>query len=651
MLHRLITREYEQMLRRVRALLEHLHAPLGRLDAPTEDIDLLKRSLQQLDELFLLVVVGEFNAGKTAFLNALLGNKLLKEGVTPTTSHIHLLRYGEELDQKNLEDDVLLIHVPVDWLREINLVDTPGANAVIQRHQQITEHFVPRSDLVLFITSADRPFSESERLFLERIREWGKKIVIIVNKIDLFQNAAEQAEVLDYVRENARQLLDTQPEIFPVSARLALQAKQEAKAAGQDGTPTGATWEASGFGALESYILRTLDAAERIRLKLENPLGVAARLLDQYEAVIGDRQALLRGDFQALDSIESDLEAYQTDMRRDFVYQRSHVDNVLYSMIERGDTYFDETLRIGRIFDLVNAEKLRAEFERQVVGDTSREIEANVSSLIDWMVDKDFRQWKAVMEFMNRRATQHADRIVGQVGADFELNRQNMLKSVGREAHKVVNSYDREAESLKMAKQVQNAIIQTAAVEAGALGLGALMIALLQTSLLDVTGFLGAGAVAALGFYVLPYRRAKIKADLRVRVGELRQQLAVALERQFETELGRSTQRIREAIAPYTRFVRVEREKLEQLEADLQQARLELAELRRGVRGLGGDASAARPAPASTGVGSSTRAGGLPTDAATDAPTGTTHDKTTDKIAGKTADNKTDKKTDKTGAR
>lgn len=600
-MHRLISKEYEQLLRRVRTLLADLQTPMGRLDAPLEDVELIKRSLQQLDELFLLVVVGEFNAGKTAFLNALLGSKLLTEGVTPTTSHVHLLRYGETLEQKNLEEDLLLIHVPVDWLREINLVDTPGTNAVIQRHQQITEHFVPRSDLVLFITSADRPFSESERTFLERIREWGKKIVIVVNKIDLFQNEDEQNQVLDYVRDNAHQLLHIQPQIFPVSARLALQAKQEAKAQGKEVAPSGPTWEAAGFGTLESYILDTLDAAERVRLKLENPLGVAARLLEAYDQVIADRQDLLRGDFQALDTIESDLEAYQVDMRRDFVYQRSHVDNVLYEMIERGDAFFDETLRIGRVFDLVNGEKLRAEFERQVVGDTSRDIERHVSSLIDWLVDKDFRQWKAVMEFMNRRATHHADRIVGQVGADFELNRQNMLESVGREAHKVVNSYDREAESLKMARQVQNAIIQTAAVEAGALGLGALMIAVLQTSLLDITGFLGAGAVAALGFYVLPYRRSKIKADLRVRVGELRKQLAVALERQFEAELGRSIQRIREAIAPYTRFVRVEREKLENLEHELQKARLEMAELRRSVRrlGLAEDTGERTPSPVS----------------------------------------------------
>jgi hypothetical protein len=191
------------------------------------------------------------------------------------------------------------------------------------------------------------------------------------------------------------------------------------------------------------------------------------------------------------------------------------------------------------------------------------------------------------MEYLNRRATQHAGRIVGQVGSSFEFNRQNLIASVGREAQRVVDSYDREAESLKLAQEVQRAIIQTAAVEAGALGLGALLVVLLQTTLLDVTGILGAGAIAALGLYVLPARRGKIKADLRQRVNHLREQLSTAVTRQFETELLDSIQRLREAIAPYTRFVRVEREKLDKMYSDLNTARQRLAMLRREVDQLG----------------------------------------------------------------
>jgi small GTP-binding protein len=582
----LISQEHEQLLRRERALLENLRVHLARLDGSDEDQELLQRTLAQLEELFLLVVVGEFNAGKTAFLNAMLGDRLLTEGVTPTTAHIHLLRYGPELKYEPTADEYTIVQVPVPWLREINLVDTPGTNAVVQRHQQLTEHFVPRSDLVLFVTSADRPFSESERVFLERIRSWGKKIVIIVNKIDLLESEAELTQVLDFVRSNAHQLLGMEPQIFPVSAKQALQAKQMAHSSGRE-LPQGPLWDRSRFGALEQYILTSLDASARVRLKLENPLGVASRLLDRYSETIRSRQEVLKGDFQTLDIIDEQLEAYQADMHRDFKFQSSHVDNVLFEMAERGDRFFDEILRIGRVFDLMNSEKVRGEFERQVIADTSLEIERHVSELIDWLVDRDYRQWRAVTEYMSRRATHHSDKMVGQVSSDFEFNRQNMLATVGREAQQVVNSYDREAESLKLAQEVQKAIIQTAAVEVGALGLGALLVAVLHTTALDITGILGAGAVATLGLYVLPYRRNKAKAELRERINLLRNQLESALERQFDQELANSIQRIREAIAPYTRFIRVEREKLERIDADLQAARVEVSVLRQNVQAMG----------------------------------------------------------------
>jgi RNase P protein component len=237
-------------------------------------------------------------------------------------------------------------------------------------------------------------------------------------------------------------------------------------------------------------------------------------------------------------------------------------------------------MRIGRVFDLVNGEKVRAEFERSVVADTSREVEAQVSDLIDWLVQRDYRQWRDVMDYLNRRSTEHADQIVGKVDSDFEFNRQNLIASVGREAQRVVDSYDPEVESRNLAQQVQNALVQTAAVEAGALGLGAILVAVLHTTLLDVTGLLGAGALAALGFYVLPYRRNRLKQELRSGIDALRQQLNDALTRQFERELTDGMQRMREAIAPYTRFVRVEREKLERVTEEMERLRRELAELR-----------------------------------------------------------------------
>jgi small GTP-binding protein len=577
-LHRLLTAEQDKILRQERSLLESLLVTLARLDAPEADLDRLRQSLHQLEEMFLLVIVGEFNAGKSAVINALMGERYLIEGVVPTTSQLHLLRYGPQVTKSVDERGVILLSLPVEWLQEVNLVDTPGTNAVIRQHEAITEHFVPRSDLVLFVTSADRPFSESERVFLERIRNWGKKIIVIVNKFDLLQTDDERQQVLDFVSTNGRELLGVEPQIFPVSARLALRAKENGQGS--------ADWEDSRFEALERYILHTLDSAERVRLKLENPLGVADKLVHKYQNLINDRQELLRGDFQTLDTIEEHLTAYKADMRRDFQYQSSRVDNVLFEMMERGDHYFDETLRVTRILDLINSEKLRGEFERNVVGDTSRQIEEHVNELIDWLVEKDYRQWQSVVDFINRRASQHTERMVGQVTGEFEFSRQTLLKSVGRSAREVVDSYDREAEAVKLAQEVQRAIMQTAAVQVGALGLGAILVTVLHTTLLDVTGLLGASAMAALGLYVLPYRRGRIKIEMRQRINELRGRLDAALTRQFEAELNQSVRRIHEAIAPYTRFVRVEREKLNSLNESLRESSQQLAGLHRNVQEL-----------------------------------------------------------------
>jgi len=171
-----------------RSLLLRLSDILHRIDASTDDVELIHDTILRIDEVFMVVIVGEFNAGKSTFLNSLLGNKYLRDGVLPTTDKINMIRYhgdrkttiysnsgGKPVLIEDFED----IYLPVPWLQHIMLVDTPGTNAIISRHELLTQHIVPRADLVLFVTSAERPLSESECLFLSKIREWGKKVTIL----------------------------------------------------------------------------------------------------------------------------------------------------------------------------------------------------------------------------------------------------------------------------------------------------------------------------------------------------------------------------------------------------------------------------------------------------------------------------------------
>jgi small GTP-binding protein len=578
MLRRILTRKQEELLSDERRWLGDLRVALAQFDVAPDDQATLDRSICQLDELFLLVVVGEFNSGKSAFINALLGQPVLEEGVTPTTTRINLLKHGPTAERTVAESSVDVTTAPVDLLREINIVDTPGTNAIHREHEAITQEFVPRSDMVFFVTSADRPFTESERAFLQRIRDWGKKVVVVVNKIDILDTPEDVARIEAFIADNARTLLGFTPEIFPVSARQALRAKL-------DGGHTG-LMAASRFEVLERYVVATLDEKERVRLKLLNPLGVGMHLISKYLDVIDERLGLLKEDFATIDDIEGQLAVYQEDMGRDFRYRLADVDNVLHDFENRGMEFFDDTMRLARIFDLINKPKLKADFERRVITDAPQLIEQRVNEVIDWMVSSDLRQWQAVMDHLGRRRAEHADRIVGQVGGSFDYDRARLLDTVGRAAHRAIESYDQEAESTRLAESVQMAVAGTALVEVSAIGLGTIVTIIATTTLADVTGILAASAVAVLGLFVIPARRREAKKELREKISAMRQQLVSTLTGQFERELERSLHRIHEAVAPYTRFVRAERDRLTETSRELTRIREGLARLKVQIEGM-----------------------------------------------------------------
>jgi small GTP-binding protein len=580
LLRTVLDEKQAEWLREERRRLQELSVILAGFETAPEDMATLQKSLLQLDELFLLVTVGEFNSGKSAFINALLGQRFLAEGVTPTTTQVHILKHGEQASMEPKEEFVVVVTYPVEFLREINIVDTPGTNAIIRRHEEITEEFVPRSDLVLFVTSADRPFTESERLFLQRIRDWGKKVVLVLNKIDILESEADVEKVVGFITEHAKNLLGFAPEVFPLSAKLALQAKTT-----DDGAEKDYLWETSRFAPLERYILETLDQESRIQLKLLNPLGVAERVAGKYSEAVNERLDLLREDLETIDNIDRQLDLYKDDMKHDFGFRLSDMENILYEMLSRGMQFFDNAVRLRNVFGLIDAERVRRGFEQGVVADTPQRLEAKVQELIDWLVNRDLRQWQAVMEYLDkRRATRHEE-VIGTPIEPFEYKRQALLDSVGRAAQEVVASYDKEVEARDIAESVQAAVAGTALLEVGAVGLGTLLTIVLSSTAADVTGILAASVLAAVGLFVIPAKRRKAKADLRAKIEDMKGRLMATMTAQFEREMERSLHRLEEAIAPYTRFVRAEQGKLGQIEGKLKETLEALKVLRVRITG------------------------------------------------------------------
>jgi len=557
---RVLSGEGERLLAEARALLGDLRDALAGVPATEHDAAAMAASIRQLDDFFLLVVVGEFNAGKSAFVNALLGARVLEEGVTPTTAQIQLVRHGEQPGRHADPSGIQVVTAPVDLLRDLHIVDTPGTNAIHRAHERLTVDFVPRADLVLFITSADRPFTETERAFMDAIRDWGKKIVLVVNKVDIFEEERELAEVAAFVRHAGTQLLGVTPEVFPVSARLALRAKEGADTA----------WAASRFEPLERYIRETLDETSRFRLKLANPIGVGDALSRRYEALAEQRLALLAADVTVLADVERQLAVYRDDLAEGFELRMTGIEKVLLEMEARGHQYFEDTLRVGRVFDLLNRSRVQQEFEQRVVADAPAEVDRRVSELIDWLVDQDFRQWQALSSKLAARQQEHGDRIVGGAGiGSFHADRTRLLESVGRESRRVVETYDRRRESSAIADGARTAVAATAAIGASAVGLGTAVSLAATTAAADVTGIMAASVLAAVGLLIIPAKRRRARTEMRDKVTDLRARLASALRREFESSQERSAQRLGDAIAPYSRFVRAEHGRWEDIRTRL----------------------------------------------------------------------------------
>jgi hypothetical protein len=326
-------------------------------------------------------------------------------------------------------------------------------------------------------------------------------------------------------------------------------------------------------------------------LKLLNPIGVGAALIERYQSATRERLNVLQEDFSLLEDVEGQLAVYGKDMAREFEGRMASVDNVLLEMERRGQEFFDDTMRIGRMFDLLNRSRVQEGFERQVVADAPQQIEKRVNDLVDWLVESDFRQWQRISRHLSDRRREFRERIVGEDHGDpesrpFHDERRRLVESVGSAAQRVVDTYDRRQEASELADGARNAVAAAAAAGAGAVGLGTLVTIAASTAAADVTGIILASVIAALGFFIIPAKRSQAKGEMRRKIADVRTRLSAALRKQFQEEIARSGARMQESVGPYSRFVRAEGEKLQETDARLRQLASDLHRVRERVDAL-----------------------------------------------------------------
>jgi GTP-binding protein EngB required for normal cell division len=249
---------------------------------------------ERLARPLTLAIMGEFSAGKSSVVNALLGESIAAVGALPTTATINLFRRGPtgtarvfhrdgtlsvvaadqiEMFLSSLDDVAAarIRHVEIERgeerLGDLTIVDTPGLNALDAYHERVAREFLDTADAVIWVSSATRTITASELRVLDELRAGGREVLAVLNKIDVI-DAHERDELVAYVRE---QLAGRVVEVVPVSAERALAWRRDAvRDAGpthRGGQDTAADAGADPFAALERA-LHTHCVARGRELKL-----------------------------------------------------------------------------------------------------------------------------------------------------------------------------------------------------------------------------------------------------------------------------------------------------------------------------------------------------------------------------------------------
>jgi len=218
----------------------------------------------RITEPFMFVIVGEVKAGKSSFINALLDptKEICKVAPQPMTDTIQQIVYGEKESITSINPYLKRIEQPVEILKEIAIVDTPGTNTIAEHHQEITEGFIPASDLIVFVFEAKNPYRQSSWEFFDFIhKEWHRKVIFVLQQKDLLNEsdlAVNTKGVADYAEKKGVQ----NPNVFVVSAKQEIEGKTDI----------------SGFDTIKKYIADNITGGKAPFLKLQNNINTSRNI-------------------------------------------------------------------------------------------------------------------------------------------------------------------------------------------------------------------------------------------------------------------------------------------------------------------------------------------------------------------------------------
>jgi GTPase SAR1 family protein len=490
------------------------------LNAPAETIETLARLNQNLREPFLFVVVGEVKAGKSSLLNALFGRDFCKVDVLPATDKIYVFKYGAQEQNVAVTETLTECYRPNIFLRDFNIVDTPGTNTIVADHQTITEQFVPLADLVMFVFSVTNPWAASAWQFLDLVqKKWLKKVVFVVQQADL-REPREVDAVVQHLRQTIHEKLGADAPVFAVSAKQAFLAKTS-------GADKLSLLTESNFDKLERHINETVTEGDLRAGKLRSVCNTAQVILGNLGEKARTAHTILRQDAERLHELTLSLEERKEQSMR-------QVDGILWALTQaydraqkQGEKLLIEKLSVTETFrSMFKPRNLEGEFRDRIEGRLEEAIRRQVENSLELM-ENDLRSvWKQLQETLRKNFALNAPEL--RDPPDFLQERNRLVQRIELTLLEKGSPEQIQTQLEKLLAQTATWLSVPAGVAAAG-GIATVVAALTHAALFDVTGTI-AGLAAVTGTVMAIIRKNKVLAEFRRQMAARREQVLSGIE-------------------------------------------------------------------------------------------------------------------------
>lgn len=526
-------------------------------------------------EPYMFVIVGEVKAGKSSFINALLatGEEIAKAAPQPMTDVIQQIMYGSERQEVMINPYLKQLLIPVEILKEIAIVDTPGTNTIVDHHQEITERFIPSSDLIVFVFEAKNPYRQSAWDFFDYIhKDWQKKIVFVLQQKDLMPEDDLQVNI-NGVKEYAVKKGIENPTVFAVSAKLDMEGK---------------TTE-SGFGPLRQYIANNITGGQAPKLKLVNSIETAQTINSRIADGLENRRLQFVADTD-----------FRTDVRETLDNQAAKSNKQVDLMTENLLLTYDkitrkklEELRAGlSMFGLMKRsiastftktpgakdwlEQLAADLEKELNTQLRIRLNEGVVDLAD-----SIQQMTRIID-LKLASSKTILRNDDELFSNIAERRENVLRDLQDQFNRFVSRTENFTDDALFADREN--ISPNLAAGTGIAAIGVILMALSSLPVFDITG----GLLTSIGILFAGFstrgKRRRIITEFEQEITSGREQLGEELESRLKAYILQLRTRIEDNFKRFDEMLEREANTLKILEGQYHEVEKELTTLKEEYR-------------------------------------------------------------------